>query len=793
MRRLAIPRSIAENERPIVRKQYRFDDGMRMAPDCEGLDVGDNTSNPRAVAWLNNCRGYKTNIEGDPGTVRFVAAAFAVTITDNAESYETALLEGELFTANGEEELAEEVVFEVCGVGDFTGDTLAGIKGDSVRPYDHFRYNTAVTPPFEYLGNCRIPAVPGLGDTSATEFSATKSGDRIMRSGGPLFTSDIVGSYFVWDYGKRDLILEYIDSNTLRCSVAETSRTGTMCRIEPEVYASHMHRARQTWVILAGNRLYASTGIPAAGWTEIPVVADTAPSPVVSLIREDGDNLILMNNAGWFRVMLSSYLWAYRLNESAPDRCTPDTLSGGYACQYRIIFTMALITGFDSLHKNRFDNDAQLNHESSPVVRDDTVGRDYGITQTNTSADSNGYIEVAECFYPIGARHFTHYSLYSTLDVSQNGVDSGNKDNQFIYAADIPVAKGLRITVSNTGLVTVMGGVLTAADESDYLHIAGAGTYIVVQIHEVAGRVVAQLYNMDWSTYDGGVLPLSYAGIGGGEVLRVSIAENVLTVLSGRGLTDYDNGKFLFGEQDAYPIRRVLSETTAEMVWSSDVDDMAAVIDPISRHPHIPVTDATLKSRRDAASSEAADYYLQTRFYKPLPNCSTFTIESGWMVGAKSGDHVYYYCDLARMQHAGYYKETKQYNTKIVAAITQIVGYSGAIYIRCRNSTHKILLSVPVEVGDAASGEQCSQLPDPIEVDPIIGVISQFDSVRFPRGGEIVLTSEPYFRFFDGEKYGEPYDVDRVNKAMVRKFKRPVVMSYVPRRGLIVWGRCDNA
>lgn len=803
-RRLFNPRSVAENQRPIVRKQYRFDDGMRMAPDCEGLDVGDGTSNSRALAYLNNCRGFKAHIEGDPGTVRFTAAKFSLAITDNMETYSYALTDGELFTANGDAELTTETIFEVRGTGDFIGNELTTAKGGPPRRCDHFQYRSDLTPPFEYLGNCRTPALVEFGDTPFNEIAATKSGTTIMRSGGPEFTPALVGTFFVWDYQLRDRITEFVDGNTLKCALSESSKTGTMCRIEPDVFASYMHRARQVWVILAGHKLYYSIGIPASGWSEIPICADVMPDANVSLLREDGDNLILMNSAGWYRIELSVHPWAYRLNEDSPETRAADYGGSVQPYIYRIIYTMSLITGFNILQKNGLNTDVVRSHESAPAANFELIERDYGLICLGSNADTSGYLRTHGLTYPVNSRHFTHYTVYSTLDVGAEGVDKGNKENQLIYANDIAAAKGLIVSVA-AGELTVESGVLSPEDEGDMIRISGIGTYILTTIRNVLGVYMATLSQE--GMVENGMIPAldgpnpgtlsiarGYAGIGGGTILRVNISNNICSIVSGWSASENDVGKFLFAETDAYLIKRFINDATVELAWSTDTADMAVVMDPTFRWPRIIVTDTILKSRRDAADAEAAEYYLQSRYYRPLPNCSSWAIsDSGWMIGAMSGDHVYYYSDMARSKHLGYYKFSRQYNNKIPAAITQIVGYSGAIYIRCRNSTHKILTSVPVEVGDRSSGEQCSMLPDPVEVDPVIGVITQFDSVRFPRGGEVVFTSEPAVRFFDGTSYGEPYDVDRVNKAMIRKYRKPVIMSYAPHRGLIIWGRRDNA
>jgi len=207
-KRTTFPTSYAQNVRPIIRKQGRFDDGMRLDKDCSALDIGQNGDYPHALSYLNNCRGHRNHIIGDPGTVRFTAANAALTITDNTESAATAVTSGELYAANDDVAPAAGWIFEVLGTGDFTGNDLEAAKGDVVRPRDHFGIIND-TPEFIYLGNCRIPAIPGYGDTSATEISATKAGTTITRVSGPEFTENLVGSYFVW--GDRYIIPKHLN------------------------------------------------------------------------------------------------------------------------------------------------------------------------------------------------------------------------------------------------------------------------------------------------------------------------------------------------------------------------------------------------------------------------------------------------------------------------------------------------------------------------------------------------------------------------------------------------------
>lgn len=929
-RRLIDPRSALHNIRPIVRRQYRFDDGMRLVPECEAMDIGDNSSNPAALAYLRNCRGFKHHIEGDTGTRRIVAASFAVTITDDLETLGQSADGGELYTANGGT-IASGTIFEVRGTGDFSGGELLAAKGDYPRPYDQFSYVDAST--VTYLGTIRVPAVRGYGDTSATEITAfklsslppaktmtlnisgntitsvvsgslnatdigetiylttgatctllgangdgtftiaesveassmpasigsnvtphmrvsisgttmtveysledlsagdvgrsvyvlddvfvienvtgptqailTSSGNvsnkpavldsnvtprvntlsgvtKIYRTSGPEFTSSLEGAYFVWDDGVRDRIISVLDGSTLQ--VSDTAeRSGVICKIEPDVYASAQHRSSGIWVIMAGQKLYYTSSVPHTGWIEIPLCGTVLPAAYISELREQGDGFILMNPNGFFKIVLSGNIWAYRLNEAAPSGAAGDVSLGAPEYRYRGIYTMTLLTGDTPLNSTRLDASiATLERESPPCLRDADLERDYSIIDSEWEIDAPGVSNgayYAVCRYPSGARAFSHYTLWRTLNVSAAGVNAGNKENLFIYCNDIPVAKTLRVTIVDNTITDVINGAITDNDIGDTLYLNDGSTCTLVVDNGDGTYTVTGHTGTDTNIA---------AWFGSTSCITATISGTSMTVTAGRSLLAGDAGKLLFAYDSYFLIKRVLTATTAELAWAG-THSGPVVIDPAQRTVRDYSNDTLLAARRDDLSATGY-YYLQTRFFAPMPNGSTYAIESGWLVSASVGEHVYYYCDLANDTSIGYYRVTRQYNNKLRAGITQITGYSGSIIIRCRNSTHRVLLATTQEVGDSSVGEQVTMLVDPVEVDAVIGVVSQFDTTRFPRGGEIVITSEPAVRFFDGNQYGEPYDAGRINKAITRRLDRPIVVSYIHRRGLVLWGRTD--
>lgn len=223
--------------------------------------------------------------------------------------------------------------------------------------------------------------------------------------------------------------------------------------------------------------------------------------------------------------------------------------------------------------------------------------------------------------------------------------------------------------------------------------------------------------------------------------------------------------------------------THAVAAWSDTVDDGGAMLDPVSRTIIDTMDETELQTRIEAQDNE---FLLKVRYYSPLPAGDIFAIANGWMV--VSDDAKYYYGDLTIKQHAGY-NHYKQYNDKLMDVITQFVAKPDDIIIRCRNSTHSLLTTVTSEGGDSSLGEVYQILKDPIQKDPNTGVLHQLDSVSLPGGRDLVVTNHLDVRIFNGETYGVPIDIGRVNLSKIRTWKRPIILAHVQRRGIIFWGR----
>lgn len=777
-RRAVSPKSYHENTRDIVRVQRRFDGGMLMEPDTSGLEVGPNTTNPASVQWLNNCRGYRNYIEGDPGTVRFAGADALITIVDNTETRAVAIASGVLFVANGSVALESGWIFEVRGSGDFTGNDLQAVKGDVLRAHDHFRY-IGGTDFFQYVGNSRIPALTGFGDTSATEITAVKTGVNVVRSAGPLFDASHTGCYFVWDDGLRDLITEYVDEVTVKVSYSETTKSASKGKIEPEVYAYRQHEISQTLVILAGTKLYRAIGVPPMGWVEIPGCMVVTPYPSMSKLKDDRGDMILLNASGFFRIKLGAQCFFYKLNEDTPREVVTEAVTAGLRYEYRYFYTCSLILGLDPLFLNRMDDTATLDHECAASHQSNDLQRDYATVNRTTAISSASGYAVLGFALPFDRCAYSHFSVYRTKSITDIDVARGNNKNIPVWVEDFPVAKGLLCSITFAGRAVCSKGQVRRHDLGSYAVMSDGRQFLITAIYSDTEFQLSGITD----SYTNVAL-----AIGAREALQVSIDGDALTVTSGRELTSADENKLLFLDTSYVLIKKVLSTTTATLAWENSVDVTGAAIDlSMGRNFNDTTDDTTLQARIESKKTD--HYILRTRFMKPMPDCTIFDVANGWIFGAKPNEATYYYGDITRKQHAGYYRTTKQYCDTIQADITQILGYPDMIIMRCRNSTYTVQTTITMSDGDPLLGDLIQMLKDPILKNPELGVISQFDSGLIPGGKEVVFCSDKTIRFFDGNAYSEPIDTGSVGRAKIKKFRQQIIIASVRSRGLIFWGR----
>lgn len=897
-RRRFSPRSRQMNERQVYRKYTRFDKGMFLQEDTEGIDVPDG-----GVSKAVNARCVGDSIEARPGTRLFTPVTMSINLSSSStESLNTAIQSGALYAAKGSALVAGDS-FIVRSIVDFSGDPLSTAKGDTVRPYDCFEITSVVSgsPAVVYMGSLRNPAVPGFGDTTTTEITASKSAYTITATSGPSFTDDLVGKYFNWGDGSRDIIEAAPTTATLRVRQSGTKASTARCIIQGRMNASMQHTSDGHIVAVFGSSVYISRRRPFCGWVRIPIIGgNTLTDSSETRVYRDDDDVIICNPSGWFRVVLSSATpLVYKFNTKVPQTLLSDISFGaGKKHKYRYTYSFSRLTGdkywYDRMSAGRSvaiaqeTASAQMNEKSidyadawtDRIVGDGltTFGRLVGVeladaykvnTGWNTIADGTFTITINSTPYQISVdftsvetladvaykiqsairqykdlqgvivefdtdhflvstgegdsitsitggvggtslvgalgftdavgtseiftepvtleyltlpaddnneykdtHHITHYTVYRSQDCAEEEV------NPFLcaWAADIPVAKAFRAFIAANGTLTVTKGFMTAQDDGCTLTGEDATDYDITQVGSSSAGTV---------DYSGSAIALASYAIGGGDVMTAYQSDKTITVVSGYAFTAADVGKPVFWSDGGISyIDSITDGATATAVWSEGhggaSDYEAATINPTRRR----FTDTL---RDDALASMFSTYPLYNRYQQPYPDGNVSAVAPGFICTGRRGDKHFVYGDIQYRWLMGYYNPSFQKTEDIWGGLQDLAGANGFIYIRDSLNTYKQSITDFTNVGEISVGESVSKLP-PMTLVSQHGSVGAGGRQSIDNGVDILITSEPAVRTFNGSEYSENYAAKRIQRSELVHFKRVYVTGFNNQVGFFIWG-----
>jgi hypothetical protein len=379
-------------------------------------------------------------------------------------------------------------------------------------------------------------------------------------------------------------------------------------------------------------------------------------------------------------------------------------------------------------------------------------------------------------------QHHTHYRVDRSLDIGENGIDpisgEGNNEEQFIWHSDVPIAKSF--VASRTGYwVTATEGTFQPMDEGSKLRFQD-GTEITLDVYDSATQMTST---------DSGDISSQAAAIGGDNSLskpiRVMTAAQVdqtVTRSAGAIFAASDVGKTIFWPSGIRSnIIAYVDENTVTAAESVAVVSTGACMDPKCRNFCDKIRDDTLRSR-------ISNFSLLHRFWQEIPDCDTGKLVSGWLFAAVRSTKLAYYSQVTQQKEhlIGYYYAARQY-LKYKDLILGFSDFRDSMTVYCSKSTtvhptntaiiHKInnVTSINLISGQTVADEQR-------------GVWDCGSYKKLPDGVDIVITSEPRLRFFDGKSFGADIADKRYTKT-IEKFERAVGLLYEGTQGLTIYGR----
>lgn len=904
-RRRAFPQSRQFNERQIRRRHEHFQNGLLLQEDTEGTEVVSGLT--KAI----NVRCFKNSVDGRPGTILLTPADFGLLVTDAGDAtIAVAVQSGELYAASGAVKSADTVpsighVFMVYGEGDTTDNALETAKGYAVRKYDCFKVtnNAAGSEAVRYLGNLREPAMPGFGDTPSTEITASQSGTTITKTGGPDFTADHISQYFAFYTGNRRVIKRIISTTQVEVDASATVASQTKCQIQGRRNATLYHRGTGRLVCLMGKRIYLSTTLPLAGWTEIARNSVFRPSDsAMTKIFEFGDDAILMGPNGIFIIKLTARApYYYKANSPVIETLPTDiALAAGKKHRYKYTVTGVRLEGTGNITHDRTDTDDVTLIKETGSCKENADGKDYGdiwtdepvgdgsetygklisgtvaVTYQNpsgynfadmemvlvvnstsytvamdgrgcqdmgevaqrwqdaartyadlrdvefefdtdhwevrtgkndtityctavsagagTDMSSNMKLRTGEASDPsipayYNAANVVYYLTYpeNTADITHYGVYRGEdfaKDEEsgdiMAWVGDIPVAKAFTGSFSGALVDGVYTGTLTLTDGS----FETEDTTAIVFAEDGSYCEIKQVLTAATATAEGSVATIASQSmaIGGGTVFTASQTGTAITIASGMSLdADTHEGYIIFWTDGRYSIVKSVTDTsTGVAAWAEEHASQGATIRPVSRVFSDLISDEDLENRLRA-------WPLQVRYWEPLPEGAVNLSTPGWLFTATRGSKRYNYGRLAQLWSAGYYNPAYQKSEKILDGIQSLRGKDGSVLVRGSTRVYMLSTSSPAEVGDPRVGESVSGLPDPNEISKIGGTIGDGAVQDLEDGGEILVTSEPEVRTFDGDKYQGGLTFGRIKKGALLKAKPVFIAAYQSICGYFLW------
>jgi len=785
---------------------------------------------------------------------------------------------------------------------DTSGNDLATAKGDAVRKYDSFQYTnvTAASEAVVYLGNLRLPATTGYGDTSATEFTASKALKIITKTAGPSFTEDHVNTYFSWyTNGTRDLIIQFISTTQVQVSESGTIASEGKGIIQGFQNATLNHKGNNTIIKLMGNRLFVSRQIPLTGWSEIPILGTTRPSNALSSLYQDGDNAILINPSGQFRIVFSdaSTPYFHKMNTDVPTvRITNVVYDSTKKFRYRILYTLSRLiggkitydrndgqdhgieliqeTGPTEKNINRVDYGEVWTLKDQPIgdgsktsgkltgdtlvapydtvegykaIADAQMGVTINITTSNCEfdfrADENmgdiasemqrgirkanvefkdvevefdtdhiviwagegntigvctagtagtdivenvqldttsatvttpvttTPLTVGTFTVPPNSDHLTHFSAYRPPDSSED------EDNEHAYAwvGDYPICKAFTGVADGAGTFTPTEGILEAEDDGCVLADESGNELTITAVDADANTAtvtpITAYGSRSW-------------GLGGGTVITAAQTGTTITIESGKTLTAADEGKpFFWADRLSSTIKSVTDGANAEAVQEAEHPSQGAQMDPVSRSVTLTVSDEDIRDGRFSA------WPLEHRFNVPIPDGDVGSLIDGYMLVGIRGSERFNYCERHPKWLMGSYNEGLQFNEQLWDGLQSIRSTDGGATIRGAITTRFQGTSGGYDAGDSRVGETVFKLPDLTKRSESIGTIGDGGAQELENGDEILITSEPACRVYDGDAYGKNLALYAIQKSDLQKMKPTYICGYQRILGMVVWGK----
>ena len=384
------------------------------------------------------------------------------------------------------------------------------------------------------------------------------------------------------------------------------------------------------------------------------------------------------------------------------------------------------------------------------------------------------------------------FSIYSTLDIGDFGSDpttgEGNNDQLYVWQADIPVAKAFVASMTYS-LVELEEGSFQNCDVGCKIRFQNGFEATISSIMSTTQAVV-----LEWQ-----VITSQAAAIGGdeslGKAIRVMTASqsdsgNPYNVTISGGTDHFissDVGRSIFWPSgNKSLITEYISPTVVRVQKSEVIASTGCCIHPKTRKYTDDIRDEAYNDQPNLRT-RITSYTLQNRFFEPMPDCNMGEVTSSMIFGIERGGNTVYYCaaDVNYRHQAGYHYRSKQ-RSIFQDAIHEISEISNTLSVKCSRSTRAIATNQFNSYQISAAGTAIILATNPFMVDERVGVKHFGGVLPIDKSRQLVITSEPAVRRFDGTAYGDNLAADRIQK-IIEGCQAAYSMSYDTVNGATIW------
>lgn len=629
-----------------------------------------------------------------------------------------------------------------------------------------------------------------------TGITASKSGTTITITGGHTLDGTEQGMYFGFAAdGKSFPILSVnIGAQTITTLTSAAYTSVGACFIREEVNAREWHKFTEKWVLQIGNYIY-TAAYSMAAWTRVYCSSYTDLAKTKSEMKIFDENAMIIYNAnGVFYLNLVGNAKYYKMNTSNPVDRAADSGSGAYKYYYLASYSLLSTVSHEL---NRRDSGVVVIHESG-TNNVDTDCIDYTeILDSAAVAADNAQTIALKSLSTSSTKgedlHWTHYSLYRTLDVGINGKNahdnSINSIGQFYHVDDVPIVKSMNVKRSGTKELTVargygvpqvydIGATIRVWDTSNVAHD--------YTISAITDNLIETVENLD-----GGIsATAAVASIGGyNGFICTSTGANVLYYSVGHKPTAAELGKSLFFANNQDPVI-----ITAVNTSTGDVTVDRTIATATYYCSHTPIGRTFYDATTDAELRVRSAFFLKQRYFLPVDNWTIGACSNGFIVGAISGNHDMQYSETGNKEWAGYYNSGLQYD-HVEDQILAISVVNDVFVVYCKENIFvydtKDMTERSSRTEDPTAGTQLGELPILVFNGRVpikgTGIYDRGALQKDKNGNDMFLTNKNEIVVFNGSQLSENMIAGRIMKK-ITKLQRLTSSAYSRTYGYLLFG-----